>query len=188
MMAITVLKRACRSCSRPLDLDHFIDDSPICNECLAMDRIYKERKKVHKKAKTTLTKILQQARPDSIKAPHITEVCAGVIEEIGGMDAFCKSLADDYRQARETKPGSSTVVKFGENIIRLVKDSSVLRDSAPDARDMSDDQLAGELLNLFANVAKENGIEIESDDLLLEMMQEAISDETAKLKDSEASE
>lgn len=171
-----------------MPLDEFIDDSPICNDCLAMDRVYRQRKRVHAKAKETLSKILHQARPDAIKAPHITEVCAGVIEELGGMEVFCKSLADDYRQARQTKPGSSTVVKFGENILRLVKDSSVLRDSAPDARDMTDEQLAGELLNLFAKVASENGIDVESDNLLLEMVQDVIRDGTGQCEDNEASE
>jgi len=130
-----------------------------CGQCITKATMKREHAESREKARKVFREMIAGSRPDAILAPHISEVCAGVVRELGGLERFCEELVEDYRDARERSPGSATVILFGETILRLVRDSSTLRESAPDAVNLTEEELAGEVLALFERVVRDKGLD-----------------------------
>ena len=115
--------------------------------------------KARLEAKKALRQIVGQQRKDKIDAPHISEMCAEMIRSMGGLKAFCHGLVEDYLDARERSPGSAVLLRFGADVFKLVKESSAQRDTAPDAVNMTDDELAAEMLNLMDQAARRQNLD-----------------------------
>lgn len=131
----------------------------ICPTCIERSQMRAEHAAARQKAKEAFREIIHSNRADRIEAPHISEVCATMIKELGGLQRFCAGLVEDYMDARERSPGSGTLLRFGVDIFRLARDSSALRDTAPDAVNMTDEELAGEMLSIMDRVAKQRKLE-----------------------------
>ena len=154
--------------------------SGICQRCAEVDRIRKERQETRDKAREALGKMVRASRPQVINAPHISQVCASVIEEMGGIERFCQDLSEDYQDARERNPGSATVMRFGETILRLVRDSTSQRDSAPDVVNMSDDDIVSEMIAVMQDVSRRKNLESAEDGVLAMLEADALDEEEAK--------
>lgn len=83
---------------------------------------------------------------------HICEVAAKIEDHLGGIDQFCWEVVEDLRDARERAPGSKTVLDFDGLILKTIKESTDHRDSAPNVQRMSDDDLAGAMMDIVADV------------------------------------
>jgi hypothetical protein len=149
----------------------------ICQECRDDDAQRVEKAAARKRAKDAFRDMIASQRKEHIDAPHISEVCAAMIRELGGLDRFCAGLVEDYLDARERSPGSSTLLRFGTDIFRLARDSSSLRDSAPDAVNMTDEELASEVLALLDHAAKQRKIQEAEEGILGLLEGESDSDQ-----------
>lgn len=145
----------------------------ICADCVEIGQAQADRALARRRAREAFRDIIRQNRSERIDAPHISEACAMMIKELGGLQQFCADLVEDYLDARERSPGSATLLKFGTDIFRLVRDSSALRDTAPDAVNMTDDELAGEVLALLDATAKKKRIEHAEEGLLDVLLEDA---------------
>lgn len=158
-MSDEVIYAPCTICGVVQDIKRLTTRTMICPDCVELGRAQAERTVARKKARDAFRDIIKQNRGERIDAPHISEMCATMIKELGGLGQFCADLVEDYMDARERSPGSATLLKFGTDIFRLVRDSSALRDTAPDAVNMTDDELAGEVLALLDRTAKKKRLE-----------------------------
>ena len=145
----------------------------ICDSCKQESKERQQKRKIREKAKRAFKQMIASSRPKSIDSPHISEVCAEVIKELGGVDLFAKELAEDYRDARERNPGSATVMRFGETVLRLVRDSTTNRESAPDLASMSDEDIATELMVVMDNLARKQKMEYAEDAIVALLEQDA---------------
>jgi hypothetical protein len=84
--------------------------------------------------------------------------------------------AEDYRDARERNPGSATVMRFGETILRLVRDSTQNRDSAPDMAAMTDEDIANELMAVMDGIARKQKIE-QSEEAVLALLERELEED-----------
>ena len=163
----------CTVCNTIYPLDELSERTMICPECIARDTAAVHNAKARSKAKEAFKEIIRSSRADRIEAPHISEVCATMIKELGGLHKFCADLVEDYMDARERSPGSSTLLRFGVDIFRLARDSSALRDTAPDAVNMTDEELAGEVLAMVDQAARRRRLEHAEGGLLDVLLEDA---------------
>jgi hypothetical protein len=148
----------------------------ICELCQAESKERQKKREIRDKAKKAFMQMIAASRPSNINAPHISEVCATVVEELGGVASFARELAEDYRDARERNPGSATVMRFGETILRLVRDSTQNRDSAPDMAAMTDEDIANELMAVMDGIARKQKIE-QSEEAVLALLERELEED-----------
>ena len=167
----------CRVCLEAVPASEVEPSSDVCFKCIRLASTRQNVQKARERARDAFKEMIRAAKVDAIDAPHITQVCAGVIRELGGLDRFCVDLVEDYRDARERAPGSAVVMRFGEGIIKLVRDSSAMRDTAPDAISLSEDELAAEMIALVDQVARRNRLTHVEQDLIDAMADDGKQDE-----------
>lgn len=184
-----IIYAPCTVCGVVQNIMTLTKHTMICGECIEIGDRQAERAIARRKARDVFRDIIRQNRSERIDAPHISEACAMMVKELGGLQQFCADLVEDYMDARERSPGSATLLKFGTDIFRLVRDSSALRDTAPDAVNMTDEELAGEVLALLDQTAKKQRLqEAESGllDVLLEDAHDELNGRQAEVQGSES--
>jgi len=102
--------------------------------------------------RAAITSLLASVGQEKINAPHITELCAGMMELHGGLMGFCKAWKNDIDTARRDKPGSQTVLQSDMALMRLVQNSTEHRQSAPDLANMSDADFEREVNGLLGRI------------------------------------
>ena len=148
----------CTACDTLWPIQDLTPKTGICPNCIERDRIRADVQRSRLEARRVLRELVTQQRGKKIDSPHISEMCAEMIRSLGGLPAFCQGLVEDYLDARERSPGSATLLRFGADVFRLVKESSAQRDTAPDAVNMTDDELAAEMLGLMEQAARRQHI------------------------------
>lgn len=160
----------CIKCHDAVHYDDIDDATGICRHCVSRAAAIRESRDARNSARAVLREIILQNRPNKIDAPHISEMFAEVVQSLGGLESTMRLFVEDYLDCRERSPGSSTVLRFWECMARMAKDSSALRASAPDAANMTDDQLASEMLVLVEQATKRRRLEFTQSTLVEAMI------------------
>ena len=97
------------------------------------------------KAIIATIKAIRKPRQKRIEAPHISEICEGMLGLFGGVEGFCKKYHGQITEAIARQPGSRQVLESFARITSLVEASTRMRMTAPDVFDMSDEELEREI-------------------------------------------
>lgn len=118
----------------------------------------------------------------TLETPHVSELCAALVKEFGGLEAVAKQF---YQTIIAAPPGSKIALDGFKALTNLVLYSTQHRSTAPDVVAMSDMEIKQEKMSLLIQM-------IQNDDTgelmqLLGQYQEAIderSEETTESTDS----
>lgn len=149
-------ERFCQACRRTLPLSAFSRSQkkyyPECKECRAILDAEAKRRQLGKKHDAFFKQLALQIKGKKLNVPHVSEVGAGILEQFGSLEEFCRRW---YEQIDKAPDGSKTKLDGYRAFYQIFHDSTLNRESAPDISDMTDDELAAELQSLFVSNLEE---------------------------------
>ena len=124
-----------------------------CRRCAQMMRKRNKREGQRQRlAESRLKELISAARGQKINAPHVSEICEGMINTFGGVESFCNEWKLQIDIAMENRPGSKMVLDHFYTLFKMVATSTENRDTAPDVAGLSDDELAAEMIAFLEDV------------------------------------
>ena len=146
--------KVCGACKSLLPSEFYVEGSAVCKSCLPVtlhrpipDEPVSDAKKRHV-AKSAAKQVLSTLTRDAIDVPHTSQLAEKIIEGLGGLDGYTAMYVQLIEKIMEESPGSRLALEAMKSVQKLLRDSTILRDTAPDVENVSDEQLQDALEQL----------------------------------------
>lgn len=98
----------CASCGLPQKSDRFIlyPDDLRCSQCISQETLSANNQRIAKAVADYLKKGIKRVKNSRPLIPAVEQVLNGVLERLGGADAFAGMWADTILKMKEKNPGS----------------------------------------------------------------------------------
>ncbi len=96
-------------------------------------------------AELTAKQVVASVTRKAIDVPHISEVAGAVLSKLGGATGFADKFVNTVNGILEENPNSRLALTALTEVSKLVRESTVMRETAPDVRNISDKDLEDEL-------------------------------------------
>lgn len=147
-------RQICLTCSKPQELSQFMKGEERvsqCQQCRHDGKVEKKQQARQAAKSEALAKLNKALNAKQINVPHISEVAAAVLNEVGGLKEFARLYVEDLKAARLKSPGSKTILDADHRLVTLLNLSTEHRSTAPDTDFLSDEDLDRELEKLIAD-------------------------------------
>lgn len=158
----------CSVCDHDLPMDSFPKDkarpdgiSEKCTKCLKNVRGLARNNRYRTIQEQAAKAIMDRMASRKIDAPHVSELCEGMIGLFGGLDQFCVFWHGQIQAAAAQKPGGKVVLDACVAMKNLVQASTEHRPSAPDQATMTQADLDTEIAAIMSQILNE--LEVASD-------------------------
>lgn len=160
----------CKTCKQSMPLSYFDDEGgDVCRMCAPMRSMSKkevvagEATNIREKAtKLAAKQVMANLTRDSIDVPHTSELAAAMIKRFHGLDGFADAYFEVVSRIISEDPGSRLALKAMENMSKLIKESTIMRDTAPDVKSVSDEELEIELRRIIEKGVIDGRIDLPS--------------------------
>lgn len=121
-----------------------------CKECnlVGADRQQRLIRQTKLDGEIAIKNFIAKIRENRIEAPHVTELCAEMIKRFGGLVEFTIQYHRQILAAEAAKPGSKNVLDAYKAVTNLIHLSTQNRRTAPDAAELTDEEIEAEILQL----------------------------------------
>jgi len=119
---MSVKFKLCDKCNRTYEAEKFTDPRrrQTCDFCVAELNREEKTEKAKKEAERTFAEILDLAHVKISELPRIEEMCGGVVDAYGGMNLFCRDVADYMKELMAAPRKSSATAQVLLRFIDLV--------------------------------------------------------------------
>lgn len=166
-MARTPDYESCSVCGQIFPSIEFKDaGAPVCKICSATPTRGEEKQLLKKRVAVLAAKqMLAALTRKQIDVPHTSELAAAVVQKIGGLDVLAERYVEVVNAILEEDPSSRKSLSAVEGLAKMIRDSTVMRETAPDVHNLSDEDLEQELQILFQQTLARGDIvlEVEND-------------------------
>jgi hypothetical protein len=164
--------RICTRCTSELPKDAFAGDSRRCRRCVTAAELEAQGQKEKRRLDAVFAKVASSLRSKKIEVPHVCEIAAAAVKELGSPDELGKEIARCVKlMGAGDRAGTKTHLDALSVMLRLVEVSTKLRGTAPDVESLTDDEITKELGDLLlrrvaddpsiiAELARAHGIRI----------------------------
>lgn len=139
-------KPVCMNCGNSLDTKANIT-AMLCPACMVKAQTILVQKNA---ISQRLNQFSRKVR--TIKAPHISELCEEMIEQFGSLKDMAKAWKQQIDAACANRPGGKTALDAFGALSHLVRESTVLRGSAPDVENLSEEDIEREMTELVGRM------------------------------------
>ena len=163
-----------RGCGQLVRIDRFValkDGDGRCWKCIHRSRARKTHTERAAKAEMVARQLLSATAGKAINSPHISEVCAEMMQTFGTVGEFARAWKVEFDKACAVEGGTrKTVLDAFSGISKLVALSTQHRATAPDVLDMDREDMVEELVAIFLKEDKKkllkliNPEDVEEDD------------------------
>ena len=90
-----------------------------------------------------------------IDAPHVSELCEGMVQKFGGLNQLCNEWYQQIQYACQNNPGGKLALDGFSAMAKLIAASTEHRQSAPDIENLSEEDIDRELKALAEQMLRE---------------------------------
>jgi len=145
--------RVCPSCRlmKPLaEFDYTKSNIRICCiECVEQDKQTKKLVKATARRDEALKMVIAEVSGTKINVPHISELAAEMVHQLGGLEEFCQLWKYHIYACLERNPASNTLASNLKALSNMILQSTQERMTAPDVQTLTDEELEKELQTLM---------------------------------------
>jgi hypothetical protein len=158
---------SCAGCGQIYPLSEFKDPGVlVCKLCSGKPDSEDDRAVTKRKvARLAARQVLASLTRSQIDVPHTSELAAAVVERIGGVDKLADKYMEVVNAILEKDPSTRLALSAVDGIAKMIRDSTVMRETAPDVNNLSDDELEQEISTLLEQ-------RLGSGDIVLEIEQQ----------------
>jgi hypothetical protein len=142
----------CTGCGRKKVLSAFPASGNQCRRCINSREKDRREQKAEDLQHSAIKQLIKASSSPTIDAPHISELAAGVVRHLKGLDEVCRLWAEQIMEACSKKKGSQTALHAFMGLARLIRESTELRGTAPDVNLLSNVDLHKEIMQLGLEV------------------------------------
>lgn len=162
MVPYVPTSKRCSVCDHNLPLDRFPSDksrpdgvSSKCSKCLSRVKGLARNSRYKTIQEQAARAITERMAARKIDAPHVSELCEGMVNLFGGLEQFCVFWHSQIQAAAAAKPGGKAVLDACVAMKNLVQASTEHRPSAPDQATMTEAELQTEMFAIAAQLMNE---------------------------------
>ena len=161
---------SCNRCGEIFPVkEYFLDDSGICKLCRGGPPVKRSapNEEQHKKRVANLVcrQVMSSLTRNAIDVPHTSELAAAVMKRFGGIEKFADKYFAVVDAILERDPSTRLALSAVDGVAKMIRDSTVMRETAPDVKNLSDEELETEFQRMIEQ-------KLMSGDIVLELQSE----------------
>ena len=98
---------------------------------------------------------------NAINVPHTSELAAAVMKRFGGIEKFADKYFEVVDAILEKDPSTRLALSAVDGVAKMIRDSTVMRETAPDVNNLSDEELELEFQRMIEQKLESQKIVLE---------------------------